>query len=88
MANGPRSSPETDTGWATFAGVLSAPKGIFHPMFAALANDENFVADELLFGDLTLWGLFYLVLGALQLGAAYLIARGRAGQLLGLLLAE
>ena len=90
MANAPRSSPETDTGWATFAGVLFTLAGVFHLMwgFAALANDDNFVADELLFGDLTLWGFFYLALGALQLGTAYLIARGRrAGQVLGLLLA-
>ena len=77
-------------GWAVFAGVLFVLAGIFHVMwgFAALANDDNFVSDELLFGDLSLWGVFYLVLGALQLGAAWLIAQSRAsGRLLGLALA-
>ena len=90
MANSSHNRPTTDTGWATFAGVLFLLVGIFHLMwgFAALANDDNFISDELLFGDLTLWGIFYLALGAAQLGAAYLIARGRrAGQLLGLVLA-
>jgi hypothetical protein len=90
MANPSHNRPTTDTGWATFAGVLFLLVGIFHLMwgFAALANDDHFISDELLFGDLTLWGLLYLALGATQLGAAYLIARGRrAGQLLGLVLA-
>jgi hypothetical protein len=90
MANSSHRGPTTDTGWATFAGVLFTLAGIFHLLwgFAALANDDNFVSDELLFGDLTLWGIFYLVLGAAQLGAAYLIGRGRrSGQLLGLVLA-
>ena len=54
----------------------------------ASANDDNFVSDELLFGDLTLWGIFYLVLGALQLAAAWLIAQSRrSGQVLGIVLA-
>ena len=77
MANPSHNRPTTDTGWATFAGVLFLLVGIFHLMwgFAALANDDNFISDELLFGDLTLWGLLYLALGATQLGAAYLIAR-------------
>ncbi len=90
MANSSRTGPSTDTGWATFAGVLFTLAGIFHLLwgFAALAHDDNFVADELLFGGLTLWGILYLVLGAAQLGAAYLIGRARrSGQLLGMLLA-
>ena len=86
-----RTRTRTDgEGWAVFAGVLFVLAGIFHVMWgiAALANDDNFVSDELLFGDLSLWGVFYLVLGALQLGAAWLIAQSRAsGRLLGLALA-
>ena len=55
---------------------------------AGITNDDNFVSDELLFGDLTLWGIFYLVLGALQLAAAWLIAQSRrSGQVLGIVLA-
>ena len=86
----PRSRPATDSGWAVFAGVLFLLAGIFHVMWgiAAIAEDDNFVADELLFGDLALWGTFYLVVGALQLLAAWLIATSRrSGQILGLILA-
>ena len=90
MSNASRPGPATDTGWPVFAGVLFVLAGIFHVMWgiAALANDDNFVTDELLFGDLSLWGVFYLVVGALQLSAAWLIGRARpAGRALGLLLA-
>ena len=52
-------------------GCFSILQGI-----AFLANDDYFVADELLFGDLSLWGTLYLILGAIQLLAAFLIWRG------------
>ena len=80
----------TESGWATFAGVLFVLAGIFHVMwgFAAIGNDDNFVADELIVGNLTLWGVLYLVLGALQLLAAWWIAQSRrSGQRLGIVLA-
>ena len=91
MTSPPSGRAVGESGWAVFAGVLFVLAGLFHVMwgFAAIGNDDNFVADELLFGDLSLWGVFYLVLGGLQLAAAWLIATGkRAGQLLGLLLAS
>jgi hypothetical protein len=81
----------TESGWGVFAGVLFLLAGIFHVMwgFAAIGNDDNFVADELLFGDLSLWGVFYLVLGGLQMLAAWLIATyRRSGQILGIVLAS
>jgi hypothetical protein len=84
------SRPVRDSGWAVFAGVLFLLAGIFHVMWgvAALANDDNFVSDELLFGDLSLWGAFYLSVGALQLLATWLIVTARrAGQVIGLILA-
>jgi hypothetical protein len=83
--------PVTESGWPVFAGVLFVLAGIFHVMwgFAAIGNDDNFVADELLFGDLTLWGVFYLALGGLQLLAAWLIGTSRrSGQILGIVLAS
>jgi hypothetical protein len=82
--------PVRDSGWAVFAGVLFLLAGIFHVMWgiAGLSNDDNFVADELLFGDLTLWGIFYLIVGTLQLLATWLIVTARrSGQILGLILA-
>ena len=86
----PRERATTESGWGVFAGVLFGLAGIFHVMWgiAAIGNDDNFVADELLFGDLSLWGVFFLLLGALQLLAAWLIATyQRSGRLLGLVLA-
>ena len=41
------------------AGVANALWGI-----SALVNDDYFTADELLFGDLSMWGVFYLLLAA------------------------
>jgi hypothetical protein len=91
MSSPPSRRAVGDSGWAVFAGVLFVLAGIFHVMwgFAALLNDDNFVADELLFGDLSLWGVFYLVLGGLQLLAAWLIGTSRrSGQILGIVLAS
>ena len=73
-----------------FAGFLFLLTGVFHIMWgvAAFASDDSFKVDELLFGDLSLWGVFYLVIGALQLLAAWLIATARRlGQIIGLVLA-
>ena len=84
------SGSEKGEGWAVFAGVLFLLAGIFHVMWgiAALANDDNFVADELLFGDLTFWGILYLALGAGELLAAWWIARSSPwGKVLGIGLA-
>ena len=87
MSDRTRTSGE---GWAVFAGVLFVLAGIFHVMWgiAGITNDDNLVSEGLLFGGLTLWGIFYLVLGVLQLAAAWLIAQSRrSGQLLGIVLA-
>ena len=53
---------------------------------AALANDDYFAADELLFGDLSMSGAFYLTVAALQVAAALLVW-ARSGFELGILLA-
>ena len=84
-------APRGDSGWAVFAGVLFLLAGLFHAMWgiAALANDDNFATGALLFGDLSLWGVFYLALGTAQLAAAWLIGTGsRTGRWLGLVLAS
>jgi hypothetical protein len=76
--------------WATFVVVLFFILGCFSLIdgIAALVADDYFRIDELLFGDLALWGVIYLVVGALQLCAAWLIHRGsEAGALLGMTLA-
>ena len=90
MTSPSRSRSVQDSGWAVFAGVLFLLAGIFHLMWgvAAFTSDDTFIADELLFGDLSLWGVFYLIVGALQLAAAWLISTARrSGQIMGLILA-
>jgi hypothetical protein len=85
-------SPRTDegAGWLTFAAVLFILAATFNAIYgiAALANDDYFAADELLFGDLSLWGAIYLALAAAQLAAALLIiGRRPAGAVIGVALA-
>jgi hypothetical protein len=77
-------------GWAGFAAIVFLTLGIFNIVdgIVALANDDFFKADELLFGDLSMWGAIFLVLGAVQLLTAFLIFRGSwFGSLLGITLA-
>ncbi len=73
MASSSRKRPVQDSGWAVFAGVLFLLAGIFHLMWgiAAFASDDTFVVDELLFGDLSLWGAWWLFLGAALLIAGW-----------------
>lgn len=74
-------------GWLTFAAVLFMVAGVANALWgiSALVNDDYFAADELLFGDLSMWGVFYLLLSAAQLAAAWLIIRGSsAGAVLGI----
>lgn len=55
---------------------------------AAVAGDQRFAVDELLFGSLTLWGIAWLVIGALQLGVGVMLfQRKAAGAVLGIALA-
>jgi hypothetical protein len=73
-----------------FAAVVFLVLGLFNIIdgIAALIQDDYFHVDELLFGDLAMWGVFYLVVGLLQLLTGYLIFRGRAGgTILGIILA-
>ena len=58
------------SGWVTFAAVLFILVGAFNLLdgIVALVNDDYFVADELLFGDLSAWGIWWLIVGTIQLG--------------------
>ena len=88
MSAEPTSSRSQD--WAAFVVVLFFIVGCFNLIdgLAALMADDHFRVDELLFGDLTLWGTIYLAVGALQLLVAWLIHRGsETGALLGMVLA-
>jgi hypothetical protein len=77
-------------GWITFAGVMFMIVGAFNVIagIAALADDNYFRSEELLFGDLKFWGWTWITLGASQLLVSYLIfKRSGAGLFLGALLA-
>jgi hypothetical protein len=77
-------------GWLSFAVVMFLIAATFNAVYgiAALANDDYFAADELLFGDLSMWGAFYLAVAAFQVAAALLIwARSGFGLGLGIVLA-
>ena len=84
------SPDERGENWAAFVLAVFFVVGCFSILhgIAFLANDDFFVADELLFGDLSLWGTVYLIIGAIQFLTAFLIWRGSVvGALLGITLA-
>ena len=77
-------------GWLTFAAVLFLLAGTLNALYgiAALVNDDYFAVDELLFGDLSLWGVIFLAFAAAQIAAGLLIInRSAGGALMGIALA-
>jgi hypothetical protein len=75
--------------WLTFAAVMMVCAGLLNAFWgvAALSNDDRFVTDELLFGDLSLWGGLLLACAIAQLAAAALLFSGsRWGAGLGVVL--
>ena len=63
------------------AAAASAAFGI-----AALSNDDSFSGDELLIGDLTTWGVIFLIAATTQAVIALMIfARNPVGAFLGIL---
>lgn len=78
------------SGGTAFAVVVLATLGVLNVIWGlvAIAQDDYFRVDELVFGDLTGWGVAYMVIGILQIVAAVLIAQGEVvGQFLGILMA-
>jgi hypothetical protein len=83
-------SSQRGQNWAVFVAVLFFVLGCFNIIdgIAALVSDDYFRADELLFGDLSMWGVIWIVIGGLQLLTSYLVRRGAvAGALIGITLA-
>jgi len=81
------------SGWVTFAGVVGLVVGGYHALsgIAALSSDDTIEAQaaDVLFGiSVTAWGWFWLLLGAAQFVAGYLILqRNEWGRWLGLVMA-
>ena len=68
----------TKSGWITFAGLVAVIAGGYNALsgIAALSDDDTLVAEagKVLYGiDLTAWGWFWLVLGAVQIITGVLI---------------
>jgi uncharacterized membrane protein len=84
------SSPERTRNWTAFAAVMFLVVGLFNVIdgIAAISRDRHFRADELIVGNLRLWGIVFLIVGAAQLLTTVLIyRRSGAGQVLGVFLA-
>jgi hypothetical protein len=77
-------------GWFVFAGVMFIAASAINLLWgiSALVNDDYFNVDELLFGDLAMWGAIYLGFAALFAVTGVLILRGSdVGIILGTVLA-
>ena len=77
-------------GWLGFAGSMVLIAATADAVFgiAALANGDSFSDDDLLFGDLTSWGIFFLTVAAIKAIVALMIfARNPVGGFLGILVA-
>jgi hypothetical protein len=78
------------SGWVTFAGVLFIAVGGFTLIdgIVALVNDDYFAADELLFGDLSAWGVWWLIVGSAQvLTGIFILARKFLSAIVGVAIA-
>jgi hypothetical protein len=74
-----------------FASVLFFIVGVFNIIdgFVALVGDDHFSADELFFGDLTLWGIVLLAIGAVQIYTSWALYKDKtSGLVLGVALAS
>lgn len=71
------------TAFVLLAGFFNVIAGI-----AAIADDQRYVESELLFGSLALWGVFWLLLGGLQVLIGVLLFQQKpAGAVLGIAVA-
>jgi hypothetical protein len=87
---GPRSDRDAGRGWAVFAAVMFVTIAANNAVFgiSALVNDDYFASDELLFGDLAMWGGLALTFALAQLITGVLLfTRQPSGVVLGIMLA-
>jgi uncharacterized membrane protein len=69
--------PVKRSGMLTFAGVVLVIAGAINLLdgVVARAKDEYFRADELLFGDVSAWGFWWLFVGLLMLWAGFQVVQ-------------
>ena len=82
-ASAPSSSNATDTvegsGWVLFAGIMLMIIGVLNAIYGIAAIDKSsfFVANtQYILSDLQTWGWVLLIIGVLQLFAAFSVWRG------------
>jgi hypothetical protein len=65
------------SGVTTFAGVLLLLAGAFNLLdgIVAIVDDSRYAVDELLIGNLTAWGIWWLCTGAVLLVAGVMVMR-------------
>jgi hypothetical protein len=83
-------SEKRGTGIITFAAVILSLAGLFNGIngLAAIFKKEYFVESGLLYENLQLWGWVWLILGVLQISAAYMLfGRASGGRILAIVLA-
>src|SRR3954447_8196645 len=70
-------SKSVTSGWVSFVTILLLTLGVLHLLYGlgALAQKDYFTEDGLLYSNLKLWGWLAIGLGALQLVAAFLVAK-------------
>ena len=76
-------------GWVLFAGIMLMVVGFLNLVYGIAAIDDSafFTGDEryVIFDDLNTWGWFYLIVGVLQLIAAFSIwNRNPFGRVIGI----
>ena len=77
-------------GWLVFAGTMGLLGATATAAFgiAALASEDSFSGNKLLFGDTSTWGVFFLIAAGVQAIVALMIfARNPVGSLMGILAA-
>ena len=84
---------ERGVGWVAFAGVMIGVVGILNVIYgiAAIDNSAFFVESErfVLFDDLNTWGWVHLIIGAIQVLAAFSIwNRNAFGAVIGIVTAS
>jgi hypothetical protein len=79
-------------GWLTFAGIMIILAGILNAIWgiAAIDNANFFVEDQrFIFSDLNTWGWIILIIGVVQVFAAFSIwAGGQFGRWIGIIAAS
>jgi uncharacterized membrane protein HdeD (DUF308 family) len=82
-------APEKGEGWVLFAGIMILIAGFLNVIWGIAAIDgSSFFTDEgryVIFTDLNAWGWFFLIVGVLQLIAAFSIWNQHAfGRVIGI----